>query len=349
MKTVNSKAKFKAQLMNKMKHNGILFLKFAFVVGLLYFLAKKGFISVQATQDALKQWQIILPAAVTLFLTSGLGIVRWQLLLRAQNIHLSWVKVFQLTFIGNFFNIAIPGAVSGDFVKAFYIGKELKGEKSRAFGSILFDRVAGLSALIVVSAGALALGLQSFLHSPLLQAIQFIVTVGAVTVIAFYAYLFLVREHHDPLLRAFRTVQKKIPKASALTRIYESLRHYHNHRVTVLKVLALSALIHLSVGWACLQFAQALGEAQLSLLSLYVVVPLGLLVTAVPVAPAGVGTGNIAFLYFFHLLGSERGADVFSLYAMSQILFSSLGGIIYFRFKAGNEMGEMNAVPSPAK
>jgi len=326
-----------------------LILKFAFVVGLLYFLAKKGFISIDAMQDALSQWQKIVPAVATLFFTTLLGVTRWQWLLQAQNIHLRWLKVLQLTLIGNFFNIALPGAVSGDFVKAFYIGKEMKGEKSRAFGSILFDRVAGLSALVLVSAGAILLGFKSFQHSPLLKAIQFLVEVGALTVISFYAYLFLVREHHDPMLRAFRLLEKKIPKAGALTRIYESLRHYHNHRLTVIKVLALSVFVHLSVGWACLSFAEALGETQISLLSLYVVVPLGLLVTAVPIAPAGVGTGNIAFLYFFHLLGSERGADVFSLYALNQILISTIGGIVYFRFRSDHKAPEMSSSPVPAQ
>ena len=48
-----------------------------------------------------------------------LGPIRWQLLLRAQGIKLSMGRTAQLTLIGNFFNIALPGAVSGDFVKAF--------------------------------------------------------------------------------------------------------------------------------------------------------------------------------------------------------------------------------------
>jgi len=101
-----------------------------------------------------------------------------------------------------------------------------------------------------------------------------------------------------------------------------------------MKVLVASILIHLTVGWCCLNFAQALGEFQLSLGSLYIVVPLGLLITAIPVAPAGVGTGNLAFLYLFHLIGSERGADVYSLFALTNIVLSSIGGLVYLRYKS---------------
>lgn len=325
-------------LSSKSKERIKLLLKFLFVAGLLYFLAKKGFISVQATKEALGQWQKILPAVGAMFFTSLLGIIRWRWLLLAQNIQLSWIKTFQLTYIGNFFNIALPGAVSGDFVKAYYVGQKFKGQRGKAFGSIVFDRVAGLSALVLVSAGALALGYHSYAHTPLFNAIQFMITIGALCVLFFYGYLFLVKENHDPILKIFRNIVRRVPKAQSLLQIYESLRNYHHHRFSVLKVLALSAIIQVALAWACLNFAEALGASNIELLSVLVVVPLGLLITAVPVAPAGVGTGNIAFLYFFHLLGNERGADVYSLFALTNLIIGSLGGIVYFRFRNHDEM-----------
>src|SRR5690242_16977115 len=111
------------------------------------------------------------------------------------------MKAFQLTMIGNFFNIALPGAVSGDFVKAFYVGKEIRGQRARAFGSILFDRVAGLSALVLVSALATILGYPRYNGTRMFSAILPMVTIAGACVIAFYGYLFLVREKHDPFLR----------------------------------------------------------------------------------------------------------------------------------------------------
>jgi uncharacterized protein (TIRG00374 family) len=321
-----------------------LMFKVLLVFGLLYFLAKKGFISVQSMQQAFLQWQKMVPAMTALAVAAFLGVIRWQWLLKAQNIHLDWLRTFQLTFIGNFFNIALPGAVSGDFVKAFYVGKEVKGQRARAFGSILFDRVAGLSALVLVSAGALITDLGSFLHTPLISGIRVVLGVGAASVIFFYTYLFLVREKHDPVLRILKGTEKRFPRTSSLTRIYESLRHYHHHRWTVTKVLLISILIHLTVGWGCLYFAQALGDLDISLRSLYVVVPIGLLITAVPVAPAGVGTGNVAFLYFFQLIHSERGADVYSLVALTNILIGFIGGMIYFRFRSEHSSFDLDSL-----
>lgn len=329
------KAKKKTPPTNsKLKTKVGLLLKISFIGTLLYYLVQKGFISIEATQAALTQWEMILPAALAIAFANFLGVFRWQWLLQAQNIHLKWTKVFQLTLIGNFFNIALPGAVSGDFVKAFYVGKVTQGEKAKALGSILFDRVAGVSALVLVSATALALGFETYADSMLFKGIQILLLTGATCVLGFYGYLFLVKEKHDPFLISLNLLKKKLPafdKAlSTIIRLYTSLRHYHNHRFTVLRVLAISAVIHMTIGWTCYQFAHALGVNDLSLLSLYVVVPLGLLVTAVPVAPGGIGTGNIAFLYFFKLIGCQRGADIYSLLALCQISISSLGGIAYF-------------------
>ena len=311
----------------------MLLIKAAIVVALLYFLAQKGFISLKDTQRAFSRWDKLGPAATVMLICMFLGALRWQWLLRAQGIHLKFLRTLELTMIGNFFNIALPGAVSGDFVKAFYIGKEIHGQRARAFGSILFDRVAGLSALSFVSAGALLLGFESFRGQVVFVALRYLITFAALGSIAFYAYLFLVRERHDPLFRFFGLLERRIPKMGSIKRIYEGLRHYHHHRIVVLKILLLSVVVHLAVGWTCMQFAQALGESQVGLLPIYVVVPLGLLVTAIPVMPAGVGTGHAAFLYLFHLIGSERGADIFTLWALFNLGLGALGGLVYLRFR----------------
>lgn len=309
-------------------------LKIAFVLGLLLFLTKKGFISAHETGRAFMNWQDSLPGILAMLVSGLLGAIRWQLLLRAQGTRLSMGRTTQLTLIGNFFNIALPGAVSGDFVKAFYIGKELEGQRARTFGSILFDRVAGLSALVLISAGALVLGYSQFEHSALIAGTRVFIVTGAACVLFFYCYLFLVREHHDPVLKILRGISARFPKTATLTEIYVGLRHYHNHRLVVLQVLAISIVIQLLVGWACWHFAAALGVPGLALLALYVIVPLGMLVTAVPVAPAGVGTGHAAFLFLFGLLGCERGADIFTLFAMGNILIGMIGGVIYLRFRS---------------
>ncbi|MFZ9594818.1 MAG: lysylphosphatidylglycerol synthase transmembrane domain-containing protein [Bdellovibrionia bacterium] len=333
-KKKDQKTKARKPLRVSLKSLLQLIVKVLLVFGLLFFLFQKGFLSPEATREALKHWEFILPSALALLLANCLAAVRWHLLLHAQGIRQSFKRTFQLSWIGNFFNLALPGAVSGDFVKIFYIGKQTQGQSTRALGSILFDRVAGLSALIIVSCIALIIQLLMTSNTPLPQTLTWMIELAATSVVFFYSYLFFMKERHDPLLKLLRWIDRRLPLFSAFTRVYESLRHYHHHKKIVIQGLLISGLIHLVVGWSCFQLTSALGETHLSLLSLYVILGLGLLVTAIPLAPGGIGTGNVAFLYLFHLLGSERGADFFSLYVCVTLALGSLGGLVYFRFRS---------------
>ena len=319
---------------NRLKTSFVTLIKLTLVVVLIRFLADKGFLSIEAIRRALEQPERIALALLALTFGTVFSIVRWQYLLRAQDIHLSWGKTVQLAMIGNFFNIALPGAVSGDFVKAFYIAREIHGQRARAFGSILFDRVAGVSGLVLISALALSLSRLESGGPSQFTAISAFVVVAAIGVVGFFGYLFLVPENRDPLFVLFEKAENRVARLGSFKRIYIGLRHYHHHRTTVLRSLALSLAIHALVCFACLQLVMALGDQPLSLPALFTVVPLGLLVTAIPVAPAGVGTGHAAFGALFLLLGSNMGANVFSFMVLHGLLVGALGGLVYLRFKS---------------
>ncbi len=333
-------------------------LKIAFVFLVFWWLAKKNLISISAFVAGLKNWPEIVVGFSALTIASFFAAYRWNLLLKVQDISLKPSRLLQLHFIGNFFNVALPGAVSGDFVKAFYIARESPGNRAKAFGSILFDRVLGLSALVVVSLSALVIEMNHFIGSPILAGIKVFVITSGVAVFTFYTYLFFVREHHDPVLKILTKLEERKPKLGSLVRIYLGIRVYHSHRVLVMKTLAVACAIHILAAFSCLCFARALGEVQIPTSGLFVVAPLGLLVTALPILPGGVGTGHAAFSFLFNLLGSERGADIFSYYVLIQLLLGAFGGVIYLRFKAAapemtadllHEMDDATNVPDGAK
>jgi len=314
----------------------VLFLKVALVAGVFVWLAKKDLISLEAFRIGMTHLNRIVPGLLALVVSSVIAGFRWQMLLQAQDIFIPLARTYQLHYIGNFFNVTLPGAVSGDLVKAFYVAREVPGARAKAFGSILFDRLVGVSALVLVSVGALTIEYGTFQGSAVLAGVKAFVLVTGAGVVAFYSYLFLVRESHDPILRIFQALEAKNGKFGSLTRIYLGVRTYHHHRAVVLKALAASILIHLSAGFACIQFAYALQQTQLQPSEIYVVSPLGMLVTAVPVLPGGVGTGHAAFSFFFRLIDSQRGADVFSFFVIAQLLIGAFGGLLYLRFKANN-------------
>ena len=308
--------------------------KLALVVALLYLLGTSGYLSMELTRRALSHHGEMLLAGGLLLATVLMCSWRWRQLLRAQGISLSLARVTALTFVGNFFNLALPGAVSGDFVKAFYIGREAPERRGLAFGSILFDRVMGLSALVIVSAAALAFTMDGAKDGAIMKSVQALVFALAGGFCLFYAYLFVVRPENDIALRLLKSLEARVPRLATVAQIYLGVRHFHDHRITVLGTFLVSVAIHLTLGVVFLALARALGEGQLSLPQVYSVVPTGILISTIPVAPAGLGTGHAAFLVLFRLVGSERGADMFTLYAMGNIVLGCVGGLLYLRLRS---------------
>ena len=55
-------------------------------------------------------------------------------------------------------NVFLPGSLSGDLIKGYYVVRSVPGHTAAAVSSILFDRVVGLSGLITLAAIALLVG-----------------------------------------------------------------------------------------------------------------------------------------------------------------------------------------------
>jgi uncharacterized membrane protein YbhN (UPF0104 family) len=94
----------------------------------------------------------------------GLGIVvfqcsliitylRWYLLVRVIEPRFTLRSTLLLGFIGYVFNLVIPGAVGGDFIKAAYLVR-MHIKKTQAIASMLIDRILGLLGLFVLAAVA---------------------------------------------------------------------------------------------------------------------------------------------------------------------------------------------------
>ncbi|MBL7717034.1 MAG: flippase-like domain-containing protein [Bdellovibrionales bacterium] len=325
---------------SRLKKWAIQIFKFGLVAVLLLILARKGFLDLERTAHSLSRLEFMGPAFLLLTIAAVLGIVRWKWLLGSQGIEMGFGRIFQLAMVGNFFNIALPGAVSGDFVKAIYIAREVPGSRAKAFGSILFDRLVGLSALVFLSAGMTLADRSEIAGTGLFPAVRLFILVPALIFLISYGYLFFITEKRDPVLKILVATEDRWERFGSVTRIYQGLREYHHHRGVVLLSVASSILIHALVAGANTFFLKALGVSVTAVMAIWIIVPIGLLFTAIPLGPAGVGTGHMAFSWLFQFLGTDRGADCFSLFALFQILFGLLGGLVYLQFRSGGVFEE---------
>jgi len=96
----------------------------------------------------------IIAALICYFLVELAAGIRWWILLKVQQIHLSIARVAGLFLIGMFYNQFLPGGTGGDIMKSYLLLKETPGKATGALLAVVFDRMVGLVALIGIT-GAL--------------------------------------------------------------------------------------------------------------------------------------------------------------------------------------------------
>jgi uncharacterized membrane protein YbhN (UPF0104 family) len=79
--------------------------------------------------------------------------IRWYLLVRVIEPKFTLRAALLLGFIGNVYNLVIPGAVGGDLIKAAYLLR-MDIKKTQAIASMVIDRILGLLGLFVLASGA---------------------------------------------------------------------------------------------------------------------------------------------------------------------------------------------------
>jgi uncharacterized protein (TIRG00374 family) len=312
------------------KERLMLFLKFALVGVVFWYLYHKGLITSDSFRRLFESPATVLICLFLMTMNTIFGALRWQVLLRTQGAELPFTRVLKLNLVGAFFNIALPGAVSGDFVKAVYVAKQFKEKRAAVFGSMLFDRLLGASAMIFV--GAFSALISRFTNWGGALPPVLLYSIGGVGcgVVGFFIYLFLSHKR-DPLFSMLQFFTRRNEKLGAVDRLYQGVMNYRTHPMRVLKALALSLAIHVLLVLLAFFITESISPTPISLVALAVVVPIGMLATTIPVLPAGVGTGHAAFYALFQMIGSDQGAQVFSLIVLYQVIVGLIGGVVYLK------------------
>ena len=304
-------------------------IKFGITIGIFYYLISSGKLNFQKLYVF---WEkpIIL---VVLLVVFGLIIVpictvRWWFFLKALSLNVPLSRSFLLTWIGNFFNTTLPGAVSGDFVKGYYVIKANNNEeKTKAFMTLIIDRFTGLFGLIVLAFITLMFNFHLIFDQPNLQPLAFSIIGLFLGTVGFYTIvLFPFKDGRDPFIK----IINKLPKKEALLKIYTTFKVYQNHKKILFWTLFLSTIVQFLVAIAFVIIIQTLGIEDVNFATQMFIMPIGLITIAIPVAPGGIGVGHVAFDTLYQMVGVSGGADIFNLFVIIQLSVYLLGGVIYF-------------------
>jgi len=129
-------------------------LKFILAFGLIAWLINSGKLDMSLLEKTMDSPLILISIMLFMLFDNAIAAVRWKYILEYKDkTKISLFKVFKANWIGLFFNCVLPGAVSGDLIKIFYIqDKENNWTKKYLFATAFLDRLLGLFGLVSVGA-----------------------------------------------------------------------------------------------------------------------------------------------------------------------------------------------------
>jgi uncharacterized protein (TIRG00374 family) len=254
------------------------------------------------------------------YLLIAVSVLKWSAFLKQRGISEGFHRLCGLYLVGYFVNLLMPSYIGGDVVRALKVGDK-STDKEAAFSATLLERYTGLAAMLVLASVSLAFS--PFITAEITLLTALIVTVFVIGSAAGFLGVGSTLTRSIGILSRFSSIVERIEKG---------MRLGVSNRALLVKAALLSLLFHCLTIVNTVAVAHAVGWDSPPWLDLFVVVPLILLVGAIPLSPQGLGIQEGAFFYFLHSVGATEGQALaigLVLRAKSYLL-AMIGGIVWF-------------------
>ncbi|MDB4678863.1 flippase-like domain-containing protein [Rhodopirellula sp.] len=308
-----------------------------------------------AEQD--KNYPLLCVALLVAIFALSLSFVRWCFLVRCQGIDLSMLEAFRLGAIGYLFSFISVGSVGGDVFKAAFLAKRRPGKRLAAVASVIVDRGCGLFALmLIVGIGLLFLEPRDESGSGASELDQ----IRRVT----YLLLGLGTGVLFILVFGGRRVDRLISRFSGdhwlgriLDRVAPPLRMFHSHPIAFGCALLLSLVVQAAFPVSIFMIAKALFADAPTMGEHYVIVPVAMLASALPITFAGVGVLEAALESLYQWIPAvptaASGFLVAVVFEIVRLVIAVIGTVFYWTANAEvrdslEAANEQNQGPDPS-
>jgi uncharacterized membrane protein YbhN (UPF0104 family) len=245
------------------------------------------------------RWDFLLLGTAIYIGSVLLTLMRWYLLVRAQDLPFTKANALRLGMIGQFFNAFMPGSVGGDVIRAAYLARS-QDRRTVAVATVLMDRAIALWGLIwfVALLGG-AFWAAGMLDGSAEGPAKTIVRIAGIIVVA--TSLVWIALGYLPPRRAeiFAGRLSRIPKVGAtLAELWRAVWIYRLRPRAIALTLLLSWVGHVGFVTSFYCFARTLWDGSNAMPTLtehFLLVPIGLVIQAAPLFPGGIGIGELGF------------------------------------------------------
>jgi len=268
---------------------------------------------------------------IFIFLLIPLITLRWKLILKEFNTEIRFFDAFRIVVIGNYFSMMLPGSVSGDFVRGYYLYKKsILKSKIKIFLSLFADRISGITGLLLLTVFISLFNIERIGDNE--KLIFFIILafilLGFILAVI-YASTGIKRMYENSHIyrgKHYRKIKVKVYN------ILDGFAMLGRNRRMILISFSLSLVSFVLIILAYLMIIYSLDIPIADYFSITVIITFGIVSTIIPVAPSGIGVGHAAFYYLFKIIDIDDGADIYNIFLMIQIVMNLLGGMMYFTY-----------------
>jgi uncharacterized protein (TIRG00374 family) len=324
--------------------------KYCLAIGLLTYLIWSNWGSPSDKVSLASVWQrhivegqpihydCLITATVLYGASVMLTFVRWWYLVRAQDLPFTLPSALRLGLVGFFFNTCLPGAIGGDIIKAAVIARE-QSRRTVAVATILIDRAIALWALVwfVVVLGVIFWAVGLF-QGEVATALKSIV-LGAAAIIGLSLVVCLILIILPPH-RAERFAGRlgRIPKVGhSAAEAWRAVWMYRCRPRSVFVALGLSLIGHVGFVLTFYFSARTLTDAsQIPTLDQhFLIVPIGMVIWALPLLPGGLGVGELGYRGLYELLHKPGDWGMLGslVQRVIQWLLGFAGYLVYLRMR----------------
>ena len=282
----------------------------------------------EALRHARYSW--VLMGIFAYFIVEIAAAFRWHVLLKVQCIHLSFWRLSGLFLIGMFYNQFLPGGTGGDIIKSYYLLKETPDKKAGALLAVLFDRIIGLVALIVISGTLIGLRYDFLSQTTETRQLLWILLVVLGVSIAGLLTTFIITG-----FKLFHSLPLRFPGREKLIEISASYHLYARHWRATLVAFGSSIVAHLATFATFLSVAYSL-RANVKILDFFAIMPIERTISAMPISFAGIGwREKVLQIMLNGICGVPEATAILigSLSFLIVLICCLPGAVVYFFYK----------------
>lgn len=306
-----------------------------FAIALVVYLIEKKTLDPRQIGAAMTHWQYVLPGALCLATPIFTGAWRWRLLLRGQGIKVGFWALARLLTASYFFNTFIPGANGGDIFRLFTMAKKDRLSTAAVTTSVVLDHFLGMPGLMLFVLAGVALNFgvggpgedyQNF-HA----LVKLLGIFAAIGLIGFFVLLGGSLYLHALTSR----LEARLPGGRGLAKITAALSAYRRCPGLLAAAGGISLLMHLATLAAFVLFGRATGVEGIPCSQYMFLVFGGLAANYLPLAPGGVGVGEMSAAKLFCMAppflesNGAHAATMMVCYRAGMLLIGLVGGWLY--------------------